>query len=133
MAIKFAAALGCDVTALSSTSSKREEALEKANMVKDRFKGKRTKYYVLKAFSSTAEVVLNFASAAELATNEGTLSSTIEVFGGTAQEGGLLLDGVDIRTLNLAWLRRQTGRVDQFPATFALSGAACTATTPSRW
>ena len=39
-------------------SGKREEALEKAMMGKDRFKGKKTKYYVLKAFSSTAEVIL---------------------------------------------------------------------------
>ena len=39
-------------------SGKREEALEKALLVKDRFKGKRTKYYVLKAYASTAEVIL---------------------------------------------------------------------------
>ena len=34
----------------------RKEALAKALAVKDRFKGVRTKYYVLKAFASTAEV-----------------------------------------------------------------------------
>jgi len=39
-------------------SGRKEQALEKALKVKDRFKGKRTKYYVLKAFSSTAEVIL---------------------------------------------------------------------------
>ena len=31
-------------------------ASARASQVKDRFKGKRTKYYVLKAFASTAEV-----------------------------------------------------------------------------
>ena len=36
----------------------RKEALAKALAVKDRFKGVRTKYYVLKAYASTAEVVL---------------------------------------------------------------------------
>ena len=39
-------------------SSRRQEALEMALRAKDRFKGKRTKYYVLKAYSSTAEVIL---------------------------------------------------------------------------
>jgi hypothetical protein len=39
-------------------SGLQDQALEKALKVKDRFKGKRTKYYVLKAFSSTAEVIL---------------------------------------------------------------------------
>ena len=39
-------------------SGNREEALEKCMLVKDRFKGKRTKYYVLKAYASTAEVIL---------------------------------------------------------------------------
>jgi len=39
-------------------SNKREEALEKALQVKDRFRGPRTKYYVLKAYSSTAEVFI---------------------------------------------------------------------------
>ena len=36
----------------------RQQALEKALQTKDRFKGKRTKYYVLKGFTSTAEVIL---------------------------------------------------------------------------
>jgi len=36
---------------------KKEEALSRALLVKDRFKGVRTKYYVLKAFASTAEVI----------------------------------------------------------------------------
>jgi len=39
-------------------SGRHQEALEKALMVKDKFKGRRTKYYVLKAFASTAEVIL---------------------------------------------------------------------------
>ena len=36
-------------------------------------------------------------------------------------EGSVTLDGVDVRTIDLEWLRRQFGWVDQFPATFALS------------
>ena len=43
----------------------REFAFEKALMVKDRFKGRRTKYYVLKAFSSTAEEALGRRGPAE--------------------------------------------------------------------
>ncbi|KAL1515655.1 hypothetical protein AB1Y20_002273 [Prymnesium parvum] len=39
-------------------SNQAREALDKALAVKDRFKGVRTKYYVLKAFASTAEVIL---------------------------------------------------------------------------
>lgn len=37
-------------------SGQKQEALEQVLQVKDRFKGKRTKYYVLKAFASAAEV-----------------------------------------------------------------------------
>ena len=39
-------------------SGRHEEALAKAMLLMDRFKGKRTKYYVLKAYASTAEVIL---------------------------------------------------------------------------
>ncbi len=50
-----------------------EEAFERAMRVKDRFKGKRTKYYVLKAFASTAEVILELLKGA-IARQEGLTS-----------------------------------------------------------
>ena len=40
------------------------EAYEKALKVKDRFKGRRTKYYVLKGFASVTEVILSLLEVA---------------------------------------------------------------------
>ena len=35
--------------------------------------------------------------------------------------GAVFLDGADIRSLDVRWLRQQLGKVDQEPALFALS------------
>ena len=45
-------------------SGQSQEAFERAMCVKDRFKGRSTKYYVLKAFASTAEVILELLKGA---------------------------------------------------------------------
>jgi len=45
-------------------TGKPAEAYEMAQKVKDRFKGRRTKYYVLKGFVSVAEVILSLLEAA---------------------------------------------------------------------
>ena len=39
--------------------------------------------------------------------------------GGWGQEGVVMLDGRDLRSLNLKWLRRQLGLVSQEPILFA--------------
>ena len=64
-------------------SGQKEQALEKALKVKDRFKGKRTKYYVLKAYSSTAEVILKLLEdAVRESTRKNNLNRQFSVLGG---------------------------------------------------
>ena len=55
-------------------SGQSQEAFERAMRVKDRFKGRSTKYYVLKAFASTAEVILELLKGA--LTREGAGSTS---------------------------------------------------------
>lgn len=73
-------------------SGRHQEALEKALMVKDRFKGRRTKYYVLKAFASTAEVILKLLELARGLERRKQRAERSGIGGGSSGKGGSASD-----------------------------------------
>uniref|UniRef100_A0A7C9DCT2 Adenosinetriphosphatase n=1 Tax=Opuntia streptacantha TaxID=393608 RepID=A0A7C9DCT2_OPUST len=75
---------------------------------------------ILKSFSLTVPAGKTIALVGSSGSGKSTVVSLIERFYDPT-EGQVLLDGHDIKTLKLRWLRRQIGLVSQEPALFATS------------
>ncbi|RXK39840.1 ATP-binding cassette, subfamily B (MDR/TAP), member 1 [Tremella mesenterica] len=75
---------------------------------------------ILKDFSMTFQAGHKIALVGSSGSGKSTVVSLIERFYDTV-EGVIRLDGHDLKTLNLKWLRRQIGLVQQEPTLFATS------------
>ena len=76
-----------------------------------------TEHYVCKGYSLTIAAGQTVALCGPSGSGKSTIIALLERFY-DPQEGAILLDGVDIKTLNVKWLRSQLGLVGQEPVLF---------------
>jgi len=99
---------------MSERESYCEGALEEVNKVTDRFKGQRTKYYTLKAFVSTTDVVLQLYERAIASNNERVSGSANEAVRPAVVA---LNDANELGTKAHAWI----GKLSQFAEVYAVA------------
>lgn len=90
-----------------------DQALSYAQKVKDRFKGPRTKYYVLKAFSSTAEVFLRLLERAKADADADAGRPSALAFGGLLGTGATHSEAQPPRGALVRWGSGRARATDQ--------------------